>query len=163
MKESFGTTVMYLVVGILLAFLINLGLGFALSTDMPVVAVMSNSMVPTFYKGDMLVLKGVSPDQIRVGDIVVFSPSDYSVPIVHRVVSINPDGTITTKGDANPSSLPIERNIDPNKLHGKVILIIPYFGWVKILAIEYLIPNMSLVVIALFFIGAIYYFKNWRG
>ena len=46
------SSIFYMVLGIVLAFGINWGLAFALNTDMPVVAVESNSMVPAFYKGD---------------------------------------------------------------------------------------------------------------
>jgi len=69
-----NSSIFYVIVGVILAFGVNQGLAFALSTDMPIVAVESNSMIPTFYKGDILVLQGVPADQIMVGDIIVFSP-----------------------------------------------------------------------------------------
>lgn len=143
------TTLLYIIVGIILAFLINQCLVFALGTNMPIVAVESNSMVPTFQRGDILILQGVSAGEIKIGDIIVFSPEDVNTPIVHRVIKINPDNTFQTKGDANDAQLPFEKKITPKQIHGKSILIIPYLGWIKIAIVEYLIPNIIFVILAI--------------
>lgn len=140
------STLFYIIFGIILAFGVNLGLAIALSTDMPIVAVESYSMVPTFYKGDILVLQGVPAEDLKVGDIIVFSTKEQPAPVVHRIVKINPDGTFQTKGDANPGQLNFEKNIRPEQIHGKKIMIIPYLGWVKIGIMEYVLPNLIYVV-----------------
>ncbi len=152
------STAAYIVFGILLAFGINQGMAFALSTDMPVVAVESNSMVPTFYKGDLLILQGVPTEELGVGDIVVFTPPNRPA-IVHRIIRLNEDGTFQTKGDANPKQLPFESRITPDQIHGKEILIIPYFGWVKIGLMEYIIPNIgwAALVVIIAYISSIGY------
>lgn len=147
MKNPFNSTIGYVILGIILAFAINQGLVFALSTDMPVVAVESNSMIPTFYKGDMLVLQGVPMEELKVGDIIVFSSMERGTPVVHRIVDINPDGSFQTKGDANPRQLAFEKHIEPSQIHGKQIFIIPYVGWVKIGIMEYVIPNIGWVIL----------------
>ncbi len=164
MKQSFqsmiknaGSCIFYVVVGIALAFVINHGLAFALSTDMPVVAVESNSMVPTFYKGDILILKGISKEDVKVGDIVVFSPYKGATPVVHRIIKINKDGTFQTKGDANSGQLPFEKRIKFEQIHGKVIFIIPYLGWIKLGFTEYIMPNFVWVFLALVITGFIYF------
>ena len=120
-KESSGilSTTMYIVFGIVLAFGINQALAMALSTDMPVVAVESNSMVPAFRRGDILVLQGVPSEQLVVGDVIVFSPGPWTTPIVHRIIEINDDGTFQTKGDANSGQLSFEKQIHPDQIHGK--------------------------------------------
>ena len=146
MGNTAGSLV-YIVFGIVLAFGINQCLAFALSTDMPVVAVESNSMVPTFYRGDILILQGVPSEELKVGDIIVFSPSERQTPVVHRIIAVNPDGSFQTKGDNNPGQLPFEKNIHPQQIHGKIIFIIPYLGWVKIGLTEIVIPNMLLIVL----------------
>jgi len=130
--------ILYIIFGVLLAFGINQTLGFVLSTDMPVVAVESNSMVPTFQKGDILVLQGVPEKDLKIGDIIVFSPSPTQTPVVHRIIKINNDGTFQTRGDANSGQLPFEKKIEYSQIHGKVIFIIPYIGWVKIILMELL-------------------------
>ena len=150
LKEPYST-LLYIVLGIVLAFGINNGLALALSTDLPIVAVESNSMVPTFRQGDILVRQG--QPYYAVGDIIVFSHGTGETPVVHRIVQLNPDGTYQTKGDANASQLPFERSIRPENVHGKVTLIIPYLGWIKIGMTEYILPNLMIIagaVIALF-------------
>lgn len=134
-KEPYSTF-FYIVLGVFLALGINQGLALALHTDLPIVAVQSNSMVPTFSKGDLLVLQGAEPGDISVGDVIVFSHSSSSPPVVHRVIKINPDGTYQTKGDANSGQLPFEKRIEPSQIHGKSILTVPYLGWIKIGAVE---------------------------
>jgi len=147
----------YIIFGIFLALAVNQALALALSTDMPVVAVESNSMVPTFYKGDLLVLIGTPPEELKPGDIIVFSPDPGSTPIVHRVIYINPDGTFQTKGDANPHQLPFEKSVRPESIHGKVIAIIPFLGWVKILFTELVLPNLFWIALIII-LG---YSLNW--
>lgn len=158
-------TIGYIVLGIVLAFGINQGLALALSTDMPVVAVESNSMVPTFSKGDILILQGVSEGQLKIGDIIVFSPPGQATPVVHRIVMINSDGSVQTKGDANSGQLSFETHIAPEQIHGRAVLILPLLGWVKIGTTEFVVPNIALViVIAVCASGAYFVIKNkkWR-
>ena len=156
MKKFDTSSLLSIIVGILLAFLVNQSLALALSTSMPVVAVESNSMVPTFYKGDILVLMGVPPQDLKVGDIIVFSPSEDQTPVVHRIVKINPDGTFQTKGDANPGQLPFEKHVEPDQIIGKVIFIIPYLGWFKIGLTEYVLPNITMIIIVISCMAIVY-------
>ena len=155
--EGTKGTLFYIFLGVFLAFAINMVLGQALSTDMPVVAVESNSMVPTFYQGDILVVQGAKNPQdykgmLKIGDVIVFSVSGRDVPIVHRIIQINPDGSFQTQGDANTVQHEFEKHIDAGQIHGKVVTIIPYLGWVKIGVTEYLVPflvkNIVLVIAA---------------
>jgi len=151
LKRPFNSSIGYVLLGIILAFLINQGLSFALSTDMPIVAVESNSMVPTFYKGDILVLQGAPSNELEIGDIIVFSPQGAntgSTPIVHRIIKTNPDGTFQTKGDANPGQLYFEKHIEPSQIHGRSMVVVPYLGWVKIGITEWVIPNIIWIAIA---------------
>ena len=157
MKGDTKETVLYMVIGVLMAWGINQGMAVALTTDMPVVAVESNSMVPVFYKGDILVLKGAAPGELEVGDVIVYSVKSRQVPVVHRIVKINPDGSYQTKGDANSGQLDFEYYIPPENIHGKVVVIVPYLGWVKIGMMQYVLPNIIFVLAAFAVIAAIYY------
>ena len=141
-------TVVYVILGVLIAVGVNQGLGFALGTDLPIVAVESNSMVPAFAKGDILVLRGALPEDIHIGDVIVFSPPGQQTPVVHRVVARNPDGTFQTKGDANPRQLPYETDIQYNQIHGRMVFIIPLLGWVKLAVTQYALPNWPFVLLA---------------
>mgnify|MGYP000383168288 CR=1 FL=1 len=146
----------YIILGVVLALGINQGLAIALSTDIPVVAVESNSMVPQFYKGDMLVLQGTPQEQLTVGDVIVFDPPSGGTPVVHRIIRLNTDGTFQTKGDANNGQLFYEKRIDYSQIHGRVILIIPYLGWIKIAVMEYVLPNIMWVFMGATILGLVY-------
>jgi signal peptidase len=150
-------TIAYVVIGVVLAWAINQGMAYALTTDMPVVAVESNSMVPVFNKGDILVLKGTAQDGLKAGDIVVYSVEGRAVPIVHRIVKLNPDGSFQTRGDANSGQLSFEYHVPFESIHGKVVLIVPYMGWVKIGVSEYVLPNVFYILVVCIMIAAVYY------
>lgn len=76
--------VIYIALGILLAILLNNGLGLAFSTEYPVVTVKSRSMDPTLKVGDMVFVYGRG--EYDVGDIIVFE-GWRKTPIIHRVVA----------------------------------------------------------------------------
>ena len=152
-------TVAYILLGVVAAYLLNFGLGMALGTDLPVVAVVSDSMthdVTTplrhyeylqekygyteeeinswpitggFLRGDALVVVGIETDELKPGDVIVYDIKGQSTPIVHRIVEIGEDGDILTKGDHNPSQDPWE----PINIHGKAVAVIPFLGWPKLL------------------------------
>ncbi|MBU0953683.1 MAG: signal peptidase I [Nanoarchaeota archaeon] len=148
MADSLRATVMYVVLGVVLAFAINQGLATAMMTDKPIVAVESNSMAgnrpDSFSRGDILFLQG--QEQYKVDDIIVYSVPQQSTPIVHRIIKINQDGTYQTKGDANAGQLPFETSVKLEWIHGKVVFIVPYLGFVKITVTEYIIPNAVVII-----------------
>ncbi len=45
-----------------------------------------------FNKGDIMFLKGVSPKNIKVGDVLVYEITSNRNPIIHRVVEIKKEG-----------------------------------------------------------------------
>nr|NIO44115.1 signal peptidase I [Candidatus Aenigmarchaeota archaeon] len=132
--EGWLGIIVYLFLGFVIAYGVNIGLGFILETQTPVVAVFSDSMVPTFYKGDMIMVYG--EENIKVGDIVVFDSPDKKYPIIHRVHEIRDRGIIT-KGDNNPSTDERTWGVIPlEKIYGKAFLKIPILGWVKIIFVK---------------------------
>jgi len=168
-----GETVFYILLGVVLALGINMVLGQALSSDMPVVAVESNSMIPTFSQGDILIIQGMRDpgdyiDFLKVNDIIVFSVEGRLIPIVHRIIKVNPDNTFQTKGDASMGQHSFEKHIKPEQIHGKVMTIIPYLGWVKIGVTEYVLPfivkNILLVITIIVILvgGYLYIFKQQK-
>ena len=126
---------------------IYFGLQIALATTTPWVAIASGSMSPALKVGDLVIVQGVPPTNIQVGDIIVFDPPQGSRTI-HRVTKIQtlPNGTIQfkTKGDANPNEdlhwIP-EQNV-----HGRVLYRIPYLGW---LALDPTIPIIIIIIITI--------------
>ena len=73
--------------------------------ETPVVVVLSGSMEPSYFRGDILFLTNYK-DNLIPGDIVVFRLPEQDIPIVHRVITIQNKGKagdfyILTKGDNN--------------------------------------------------------------
>ncbi len=91
-----------------------------------------------FSKGDIMIIRGRNPADIKVGDIIVFKAGQPN-PIIHRVVKItkqNEKYVFTTKGDHNPRSYPqppiMEKEITEDRVLGVAGFKIPWLGWIKI-------------------------------
>lgn len=68
---------------------------FVTGSESPIVVVLSGSMEPAFYRGDLLFLDG--PDKtVETGDIVVFQWPGREIPIVHRVIRVHEPRNKTT-------------------------------------------------------------------
>ena len=147
----------FVVVAVVIVLSFNQILGLILHTDSPLVVVTSESMEPVYYgsnrggnsldvRKDMLVVRGVDPSEIEVGDVIVFNYIDHvedeDVPIVHRVTRVYEDSNgelwFSTKGDnyitnngfVIPPHYPRvdEINIHESRLVGKIVGRIPYLG-----------------------------------
>ncbi len=106
----------------------------ALRTQYPVLAVASTSMLPTLNVGDLIIVQGVSPEQINAnyltGDIVVFTDAKGDL-IVHRAVKLenrSDEYWITTKGDNVPGNKDQFSPWPSSRLVGKVLGRIPWVG-----------------------------------
>jgi len=119
---------------LILAFVLCVGVLVVLSfSNVPrgfrMLTVMSGSMKPTLQTGSVIFVKTM-PDY-AIGDIVTRATSDPKVTITHRIVSKNEvDGQtkFETKGDANNST--DGEKFTQDKIIGKELLTIPYFGYV---------------------------------
>lgn len=84
--------------------------------------------------GDVVVVKKVPPEEIHVGDIILFYTEKGQ--IIHRVVYVRRSGNnyyYTTKGDANPIIMSVEKDIPYEEVKGKLVKKIPYIGWPKVI------------------------------
>ena len=131
--EGWFGVIVYLVLGFIMAYFFNIFLTMVFNTQTPVVAVFSESMVPTFFKGDMIIVYGT--DNLKVGDVIVFQVFDRAYPIIHRIISIE-NGTIRTRGDNNPGPDPERWETSSDDVLGKAMVNIPLLGWVKILFVD---------------------------
>ncbi len=161
---------------ILIKFIVYPGLGFALGTTHPIVAVVSDSMEHNgllfdewwsgkstwyleynitkqdfnefklkngFNKGDIIILKGANPADLRIGDVIVFKTSRPD-PIIHRIVKKwDEDGYyFQTKGDKNSDSIREsdldETRVSEKQLIGKSLFRIPWLGYIKIWFVDLL-------------------------
>jgi signal peptidase I len=176
-----------LIAFILIKFIIYPGIGLLLGTNLPVVAVISESMEHNgnfdtwwnstatceynnngtialkycrqkdwygakgitkeeflnysmrngFNKGDIIILRGTSFEDLNVGDVLVYR-SKLAYPVIHRVVQKN--DVIETKGDHNAAQIfdsrLNEKYITKDQMIGKAWVKVPYLGYVKILFSE---------------------------
>lgn len=108
-------------------------LGLALWAAAPAVigwqptTVVTGSMEPRLVPGDVVVSRPVAPAELRAGRVLLADDPDQPGHLrMHRYVDDGPDGTIVTKGDANPQqdSTPVERSA----VHGVAFLRVPVVG-----------------------------------
>ncbi|KAG6910041.1 Signal peptidase complex catalytic subunit [Tephrocybe rancida] len=62
------------------------GLGLITNSESPIVVVLSGSMEPAFYRGDLLFLTNPASELYHTGDITVYKIPGQDIPIVHRVL-----------------------------------------------------------------------------
>ena len=90
--------------------------------------VYSGSMEPAIPVGGVVVIKAVDTETLKVGDIICFKLSESTTTsITHRIINITDEGFIT-KGDANED--PDQWIVKKENVIGKVILTIPYIGYI---------------------------------
>ncbi len=86
--------------------------------------VATESMVPKYQVGDVLLAKEVNPEELKVGDDIVYNGKEGSFKgkiVTHQIVAINKEEEnfrITTKGLANTAEDP---EITQEQIIGKVI------------------------------------------
>jgi signal peptidase I len=105
----------------------------------------------TLHKGDIIIIQAVNPADLNANypnsDVIVYKNPNGVTPIVHRIVEkqeINGTLYFKTKGDGNgpltwpavPSyydNIPDTKGVPQNLIEGKIILRIPWFGWITLL------------------------------
>lgn len=128
----------------------------SMGTPNPLVVVESDSMIPTLYRGHLLILQARAPELIQVGDIIVFNAIYHDKPIVHRIVEIE-NVTIEIE-NVTTSELHYYTLGDNNDLRdrgyrvhddiiGVVVLAVPYIGQVTLFLHE---PYGFAIVVILF-------------
>jgi signal peptidase len=115
--------------------------------------VLTGSMMPRIHPGDVVVIRPVRTDQLRVKHVIRFA--DPAIPgryLVHRIAYIRQDGTLVTRGDANPSadSTPVPLgNVD-----GVALLRVPYVGlpvvWLRDKNFLPLVPTGMVALLVLY-------------
>ena len=99
----------------------------------------SNSMQPSFGRGDLLVVGEAA--EPAMGDVVVYQDPTIGL-VVHRVVALDGD-LVTTQGDANNTAdVPFDRSL----IVGRVLAVVPALG---LLVVALKTPAGVLVTLAL--------------
>lgn len=110
-------------------------------------AVTSNSMADTLKRGDLVLSRKVEFAEIEAGDIVTVGMANSDNFFTHRVVSVNDDKTVTTKGDNNPENDPMDTPSD--RIVGKLWYSVPLLGYFSI-AFGKLTQTKLLIILAAF-------------
>jgi signal peptidase I len=96
-----------------------------------------------FNKGDILFIIGVDPEDIEIGDVIIFNANRQN-PLIHRVIEIKQENRgyyFSTIGDNNNGQLIIEEDIPQTAIIGKAVFkLAPYIGWGKLIFYE---PNRN--------------------
>lgn len=128
--------------------------------------VLTPSMSPSYNVGDVVFVHIEGPDNINVGDVITFNPSnDSEAYLTHRVSEKIDDYKNTgvtcfkTKGDANDSEDGFL--IDQNRVVGKVVFGIPGLGYIiRFVQLKWYIIIAITVMIIVFIFLLKYYFKD---
>jgi hypothetical protein len=95
-----------------------------------------------FNKGDIFLILGVDKEDIKLGDIIIFSSGLNRRPIIHRVVDLD---DLSTKKDNNAGQFTMTNNpekineigISEQQIIGRVSFVrIPLVGWIKLIFYE---------------------------
>jgi len=147
------------------------GLGLFFNTESPIVVVLSGSMEPAFYRGDLLFLTNPANERYHTGDITVYKIPGAEIPIVHRVLETHdilvsnstnkskndpfakyapgPNQLLLTKGDNNHvDDIALYQGLDfleRRHIVGKVRGFLPYIGYVTIAMND--IPQLKYAVL----------------
>lgn len=128
--------------------------------------VLTPSMSPSYNVGDVVFVHIEGPDNINVGDVITFNPSnDSEAYLTHRVSEKIDDYKNTgvtcfkTKGDANDSEDGFL--IDQSRVVGKVVFGIPGLGYIiRFVQLKWYIIIAITVMIIVFIFLLKYYFKD---
>jgi len=154
-RRKLAHQVMNLAMIVCSALMIWKGLVLLSGNESPVVVVLSGSMEPTFYRGDILFIWD-SGAPYALGDIVVFKVEGRPIPIIHRVVEVHSNEAgvqeVLTKGDNNevndrllynPGQMWLKRS----EIVGHAIAFLPYIGHVTVQLTDY--PLVKYVMVGL--------------
>ncbi|XP_065221699.1 signal peptidase complex catalytic subunit SEC11A-like [Planococcus citri] len=114
----------------------------------PIVVVVSGSMEPAYYRGDLLFVTHYDDQPVRIGDVIIFSVKTHPNRLVHRVIKLHQSTDpskvkILTKGDNNAYDdstglyAPGQKWLKNKDIHGKVKGYLPYIGYMTILLTEF--------------------------
>ncbi len=105
--------------------------------------ILTGSMEPVLYPGDVALIKKCDSKEVQVGDVIHYWKEQ--IFIVHRVIEIDEvKEELRTKGDNN--SAPDSKPVTPGQIRGKMIGKIPKLGWLNLfLKSDSRVPNEDVV------------------
>jgi signal peptidase len=130
----------------ILSYVAIIIVGIILAQHMNVVV--SGSMEPVFYRGDVVVIEKtnflgineIKASDLKVGDIVIYQATWFKEPVIHRIVGTGTLQNGTTyfiiKGDNNP--VPDPSPVYQDQVMAKVVsfgntpMVIPKVGYITL-------------------------------
>lgn len=119
--------ILEIVIAFVVAFSVYQILAVATGTGMPIVSVVSDSMLPVLHRGDLLLV--IKDNDPQIGNIDIYDSASSSFTIVHRIVKIE-NGQYTFKGDNNP--VPDRLTVSKSQIKGKVVFALPLLGYPRL-------------------------------
>ncbi|NJE10845.1 signal peptidase I [Thermococcus sp. MAR1] len=155
MEESWKKDLAWILIALLAVFTLQVGLKVILHTDSPLVIVVSESMEPVFYRGDVVLLKGISEeniDDVKLNDVIVYKRPGYEYPIIHRVRGIKTvelggrvEKCFVTWGDNNwapdpdfPTPYGMIPCVPAYAVEDKALVVFPKIGLIPLIIREHL-------------------------
>ncbi len=128
--------------------------------------VLSGSMEPTYDVGDVVIVRQVDPDDLKVGDAITFQPvSDDPQLTTHRIVEIaygSEGRSFVTQGDNN--DVPDLSPVTPDQVKGEVWYSVPAVGYVSVwLAGSWVRDLLDLVAVGLLLYGGYHLVAGFVG
>lgn len=107
-RRQLAHQVLSLLLVLCCAVMIWKGLVVSSGSETPVVVVLSGSMEPAIWRGDILFLWQDRSIPYTVGEIIVYQIKGRETPIIHRIIEVRTGKEsgrpeILTKGDNNPT------------------------------------------------------------
>jgi len=139
--------------GLVLAALVPLALGYSAHV------VTSGSMAPRVGMGDVVVTQPVTAAELHPGQVVlVHDPQVAGGLLLHRLVSLDAEGRLVTRGDANQSEDSV--HADPADVRGLAVLRVPWVGLPALWRADARYPAIALAAVALV-AGAVFAGRGW--
>ena len=108
--------------------------------------ILTGSMEPKIYPGDLVIVKKENPNDLKVGDIITFNKVDENIVVTHRLIAEKDDGFIT-KGDNN--NVQDDGILKKQDVIGKVVLTIPKIGYIFVFFAKPLVIAAILIILGL--------------
>lgn len=123
-----------------------------------VLTVLTGSMEPELNVGTLILVKETPIKELKIEDIITYKTENNSSLVTHRIVEINEDGSLITKGDANNTEDIGE--VGEEQVQGKIIFKVSRLGGIMIFLKENIVFVIILLTLILFIPEIVFKIQN---